>query len=365
MTLPIPGHRLVSAMEITLCGVSAFRYYRVPPQILGLYPRIPDVFQDSNHLKAANSFIVQDLLQLPLHRAVFDRRESWGNKLYDTHLIKGELPFGSVRETDHGFAVTSPAVTLLTLARDVSRLELLMAVYEMTGEFAVFNPCARAEEQLDDAERRGYVRFGAGWRRVANVDGNGTSLWRRPALIDVFELESFCDKVPGFHGVKDLRWAVKQVTGTTASPFEVQASMLLGLPRSAGGEGLAIQNNQRINLSPTARRIYPHDCCYADILIEGKGRGPGVVIECQGRSVHASEAAGISDSDRATALMSMGYEVILATFDQFFDVASFEAVLDLIAKKTGIRRREKTARQLAAQAELRRSLFIDWSTLGS
>ena len=352
-------------MDLTLCGVSAFRYYRVPPQILCLYPRLPDVFQDSNHLKAANSFVTQDLLRLPLHRAVFERGESWGNKLYDTHLVTGELPFGSVRETEHGFSVTSPAATLLTLARDVSRLELLMAVYEMTGEFAVFNPCARAEEQLEEAERRGYIRLGAGWRRVVNVDGNGTNLWQRSPLLDAADLKAFCDEVPGFHGVKNLRWAAEQVTGVTASPLEVQASMLLGLPRSAGGEGVAIENNRRIRLSPAARRIYPHDSCSADILIAAEGGGPGVVIECQGRSVHASEAAGISDSDRATALMSMGYEVILATFGQFFDVTSFNTLLDIVAEKAGRPRRKKTARQLAAQAELRRALFIDWSTLGS
>lgn len=357
--------RWVSAMDITLCGASAFRYYRVPPQILCLYPRIPDVFQDSNHLKLANSFVVQDLLRLPLHRVVFDRGASWGNKHYDTHLIEGELPFGSVRETEHGFAVTSPAATLLTLARGVSRLELLMAVYEMTGEFAVFNPCGRAETQLEEAESRGYIRPGAGWRRVVNVDGNGTSLWSRPPLLEVADLKSFCDEVPGFHGVKNLRWAAERVTGVTASPFEAQASMLLGLPRSVGGEGLPIGNNQRIRLSPTARRIYPHGSCSVDILIEGKGDELGVVIECQGRSVHASEAAGISDSDRATALMSMGYEVILATFDQFFDAVSFDILLDIIAEKTNCPRRKKTARQLVAQAELRRSLFIDWSTLGS
>lgn len=351
-------------MEITLCGASAFRYYRIPPQILGLYPQLPDAVEDSNHLKVANSFIVQDLLGLPLHRAVFDRRNSWGTKLYETHLIQCELPPGSVWETEHGFEVTSPAATLLTLARDISRVELLMAVYEMTGEFAVFNPCGRTEAQLAEAELRGYIRPGTGWRRVTNVDGNGTSLWRRDPLLDVNDLETFCDEVPGFHGVKNLRWAAKQVTGITASPLEVQASMLLGLPRSAGGEGFSIKNNQRIPLSPAARRIYPHDCCYADILIEGEESGPGVVVECQGRSVHAGEAAGISDSDRATALMSMGYEVILATFGQFFDLVSFDAVLDIVAEKTGVRRRKKTERQIAAQAKLRDGIFIDWSTMG-
>ncbi len=351
-------------MDITLCGGSAFRFYRVPPQILMLYPPLPYPFEDSNHLKIAKSPIVVDLLDSPIHRLVHRSSEQGHTKLYQTRLIKGDLPFGSVRETDFGFAVTSPAATLLTMARSISRLDLLMAVYEMVGEFAVFNPCQRTENLLSQAIYQGFIRVNEGWRRVLNVDGNGTNLWRREPLLTIDELRSFCDDVPGFHGVKDLRWAADQVTGITASPFEAQASILLGLARSAGGEGLDIKNNQRIRLSQTARRIYPHDSCYADILIEGKGTAAGIVIECQGRSVHASEAAGISDSDRTTALMSMGYEVILLTFDQLFDEKSFCAVLDIVAHKSNIPRRKKTARQLAAQDALRRSLFIDWSTLG-
>ncbi len=349
---------------LTLCGASAFRFYRVPPQILMLYPPLPEPFEDPNHRKLAYSPIAQDLLQLPLHRIVYDRANQRAGKIYASHLITGDLPFGSVRETDFGFAVTSPAATLLTMARSASRLDLLMAVYEMVGEFAVFNPCERAEDLLSQAICQGFIRPNEGWRRVMNVDGNGTSLWRRKPHLTIDELRSFCDDVAGFHGVKNLRWAADQVTGITASPLEAQASMLLGLARSAGGEGLDIKNNQRIPLSPTARRIYPHDSCYADILIEGKGKAPGVVIECQGRSVHASEAAGISDSNRTTALMSMGYEVILLTFDQLFDEKSFDAVLDIVASKTNTPRRKKTARQLAAQDALRHDLFLDWSTIG-
>lgn len=348
-------------MDITLCGWSAFRFYRVPPQILMQYPPLPYAFEDSNHLKIAKSPIVTDLLDTPIHRLAYKPSELGQTKLYQTRLIKGELPFGSVHETDFGFAVTSPAATLLTMARVVSRLRLLMAVYEMVGEFAVFNPCERAENLLSQMIYQGFVRSNEGWNRVMNVDGAGTNLWCREPLLSIDELKAFCDEVSGFHGVKDLRWAADQVTGITASPFEAQASILLGLSRSAGGEGLDIKNNERIRLSPTARRIYPCDACYADIFIEGKGEAPGVVIECQGRSVHASEAAGISDSNRATALMSMGYEVILLTFGQLFDVKSFDAVLDIVAQKSNIPRRKKTARQLAAQDELRHELFIDWS----
>ena len=351
-------------MEITLCNVSALRYYRVPPQIIGLYPQLPIAVDDSNHLKLANSPIVRDLIGLPIHRAVFDRWDTWGTKLYDSHYIKGDLPFGALMETDYGFAVTSPAATLLTLSRSISRTQLLMAAYELAGDFAVFNPCERAETQLSEAIRRGYLRPGFGWRRVTNVDGEGTNLWRRSPLVTAEELLAFCDEVPGFHGVKNLRWAAAQLTGVTSSPFEVQASMLLSLPRSTGGEGLSIKNNQRIRLSPTARRIYSHDSCYADILVEGQSNGPGVIIECQGRSVHASEAAALSDSNRTTALMSMGYEVILLTYDQLYDVKSFDAVLDIVSEKTRLPRRKKTARQLDTQKALRHDLFIDWSILG-
>ena len=44
------------------------------------------------------------------------------------------------------------------------------------------------------------------------------------------------------------------MTGQTASPFEVQTSMLVSLPRDEGGMGIDITNNARIPLSEAARR---------------------------------------------------------------------------------------------------------------
>lgn len=351
-------------MDLPLCGTTAFGYYRTPPQVLALYPPLPDAYGDSNHLKLANSEIVDDLLGAPLHRAALTLGSNSRTKLYKTHYLKNELPPGSTYETEHGFSVTSPAATLLTMAGHVRRTDLLMAAYEMLGTFTVFKPCERTRRILDEAIDQGFVRQGEGWNRVSNVDGMGTDLWKRPPLLTVGELEAFCRQTEGFHGIKDLRWIAEHVTGETASPFEAQASMLLGLPRALGGEGLPLRNNQRIRLSPAAQRIYPRMNCYADILIEGRGGNAGTVIECQGRSVHASEAASISDSDRATALASMNYEVILLTYDQITAPASFDVVLDIVARKTGILRRPKTVRQKTAEQELRRNIFVDWSELG-
>ena len=99
-------------------------------------------------------------------------------------------------------------------------------------------------------------------------------------------------------------------------------------------------------------------------MIEGQADNAGVIVECQGKSVHATEAAGILDSDRTTALTSMGYEVILLTYEQIKDAKSIQVVCDLIARKAGAKRHQKTARARQAQENLRKTLFGDWSMLG-
>ena len=350
-------------MDLTLCGATAFAYWRTPPQLLGMYPPLSHPFEDSNHLKFAQSPLICDVLSTPLHRVVTSQNQRRTSKLYVSHYIKA-FPFGSFCDTDHGFTVTSPAATLLTMAQSCSREVLLMAAYEMTGPFAVFTPCKRAEETLEQNPGQRVAVGSVPWRRVQNVDGCGTDLWQRRPLLSLGELTSFCKSADGFRGIQKLRWAAEHVTGETASPFEVQASMLLGLSKTSGGEGYYVQNNVRIPLSPAARRIYPHNACYADILIEGQADNAGVIVECQGKSVHATEAASILDSDRTTALTSMGYEVILLTYEQIKDAKSFQVVCDLIARKAGAKRHPKTARALQAQENLRKTLFDDWSLLG-
>ena len=71
------------------------------------------------------------------------------------------------------------------------------------------------------------------------------------------------------------------MTGQAASPFEVQTSMLISLPRDEGGQGIEIANNARIPLSEAARSLYDKTCCYADILIESATDSMGVILECQ------------------------------------------------------------------------------------
>lgn len=143
-----------------------------------------------------------------------------------------------------------------------------MACYEMCGSFAVFKPCERTQQQLDEAISLKFIPPNCGWKRVNDTKGNDTNLWKRTPLLTATDIAAFAKQAAGLRGVKQLRWAAEHMTGQAASPFEVQTSMLISLPRDEGGQGIEIANNARIPLSEAARSLYDKTCCYADILIE-------------------------------------------------------------------------------------------------
>lgn len=350
-------------MDLTLCGQSAFYYYRIPPQVLGLYPAISLGNMDRRCCSLGSHAVVKDLLHAPLHRLVFTRSQSGSRSLFKSHLLTQEPPPGSFRQTEHGFDVTSPEFTLLSLATQVSRNQLLMACYEMCSSFAVFTPCERTQQQLDEAISLKFIPPDCGWKRIVDTKGNDTNLWKRAPLLSAADIAAFAKQAAGLRGVKQLRWAAERMAGQTASPFEVQTSMLVSLPRDEGGLGIGITNNARIPLSEAARSLYDKTCCYADILIESVTDSMGVILECQGRSAHDSEAASLSDAERTTALTSMGYDVIQITYGQIKDKRSFGNLAELIHKKAGLPYTPKIKQECDAEDALRQELLVDWDDL--
>lgn len=350
-------------MDLTLCGQSAFYYYRIPPQVLGLYPAISLGNIDRRCCGLGSHAVVKDLLHAPLHRLVFTRAQSGSRSLFKSHLLTQEPPPGSFRQTEHGFDVTSPEFTLLSLATQVSRNQLLMACYEMCSSFAVFTPCERTQQQLDEAISLKFIPPDCGWKRIVDTKGNDTNLWKRAPLLSAADIAAFAKQAAGLRGVKQLRWAAERMAGQTASPFEVQTSMLVSLPRDEGGLGIGITNNARIPLSEAARSLYDKTCCYADILIESVTDSMGVILECQGRSAHESEAASLSDAERTTALTSMGYDVIQITYGQIKDKRSFGNLAELIHKKAGLPYTPKIKQECDAEDALRQELLVDWDDL--
>lgn len=350
-------------MSFLACGPTAFQYYRIPPQILGLYPAILPPNHDHRLVHYSKQPVFKDLLGTPVWRFVSERKQRANGKLFHSRLLTQEPPPGSFRQTEHGFDVTSPEFTLLNLATQVSRNQLLMACYEMCSSFAVFKPCKRAQQQLDEAISLKLIPPDCGWERVVDTKGNNTNLWKHPPLLSAANIATFAKQAAGLRGIKQLRWAAERMTGQTASPFEVQTSMLVSLPRDEGGLGIDIANNVRIPLSDAARSLYNKTCCYADILIESATDSMGVILECQGRSAHGSEAASLSDAERATALTSMGYDVIQITYGQIKDKKSFDHIAELIHKKAGLTYVPKTKQERTAEDVLRQELLVDWVEL--
>lgn len=351
-------------MSEVFCGPTAFKLHRIPPQVIGLCPPFPQPRGDKNRTELRSHPVVREILGTPLHRLVFSRNELSNGKLFRDHFWSGECPFGSIWEHELGASVTSPAMTLLGLASAITFPQLLMAVYEMCGGFAVFRPSEAIEEALRKYWHGGSERLGF-WKRVMSTKGAPTSLWMRPPLLDLDELKRFASEVAGHRGARPLAEAAELMTGVCDSPFEVQTSLLLGLPRRLGGMGFTdIENNKVIHLSSDARALYGKSTCRADIYLEGDSVAGPVDIECQGAMVHDSGESAISDSRRTAALQSMGIDVVPVTFDQISDPRSFGALAALVAKRSGRKLAPKTEGLQRRELDLRRNVLIDWGTLG-
>lgn len=344
-------------MDTIYCAQSAFKFFRTPPQVLALLPEIPIARDRGTRMGLRHNAMVQNALGLPMHTLVFEDSQRTNAKFTKQHLWTKELPAEALIEDTPVGTVTSPLFTLFTMATSVDAAELAMAMHELCGEFAVYEPSREVEEALGQAPGL------HGWRRVVDDAGNPTSLWQRPALVQPHEIAAYADRMAGYRGCKTFRQAAQMVLGATLSPFEVQAAMLLGLPRRLGGYGFSVQTNKAIPLTGAARKLAGRDYCVADIYIESKDAKLAVDVECQGAAVHSSLGAAASDADRTCALESMGIEVVLLSYAQMFDPERFGIVADLIARKLKEPLAPKTERMDAAEKALRRQLFIDWRGL--
>ena len=124
-----------------------------------------------------------------------------------------------------------------------------------------------------------------------------------------------------------------------------------------------IENNKVIRLSSDARALCGKSTCRADIYLEARGAHRPVDIECQGAVVHDSNESALSDSRRIAALQSMGIEVVPVTFDQISEARSLNAVVSLVAKRSGRKVAPKSEGLLRRELDLRRNVLADWNAL--
>ena len=352
-------------MQEAICGTTAFRLHRVPPQVQALFPAFPDINYASGKRELTNYPLNKLGLRLPLSVLTSDRKQRAMRTSISMQLWSSEMPPGMFCENEMDVTLTSPLYTLLTMAPHIPETHLLMAMYELCGDFTVYDPPDDIQTALNASRGMNLSSRYGGWKQVRDTRGNPTSLWRRPPLIEIEELQRFAESTTGIRGHKKLLRAAMSVTGVVSSPFEARASIRLGLSKRLGGEGLSgFVNNQEIRLTSQAFQLARQDTCYADIFFKATDNHGPVDIECHGHSIHDGSTKGGLDANRTLALQSMGIEVALLTHEQLRQPKRFEATMDHIAQLLNIKRRPKTEAMERRSEQLCRELFIPWQFLG-
>lgn len=94
-------------MKDLLCDISAFRYWRLPPQVRALCPPLPRPEEDRQRYDLARNPTAAVALGFPLYTLVRSRNKRTCPTSIRQRLFLGELPRESVLETEHGFLITS------------------------------------------------------------------------------------------------------------------------------------------------------------------------------------------------------------------------------------------------------------------
>lgn len=268
-------------------------------------------------------------------------------------------------ETEHRFLVTSPLLTAFIMSRHLTDLQLLLVLAEMCGLFAVCALPAALEVELSRAIDSGTISTTLGWVRCPSEGGAASNLWRRDALVLDGDLDRFCSDVCGMRYGNRFMAVSHLVPLGAASPFEVEAYLLLGLPRALGGEGFCgIELNVKVMLSTSARAIVGKTRVYIDLLLSSPDGRRQVAIECQGKASHGRAGDGLRDADRMTALQAMDYDVLLLTHGQISDEDRFRAIVKAVCRMLDVEYRDKSLDEQRAEALLRSELFVDWTKLG-
>ena len=383
-------------MDEIVCANTAFRYWRCPPQVRDLYPRLPNSEDGWRALSQAP--FVTDVLKTPII-AVASPGCNHHSGLRSTIRWEGASDAGTTIDTNLGFSVTNPLNTLFTMTRFVSQIDLVLAMYELCGWFSVFEPAPAAEMQLKmaveenrNSSTQNLFELGEGedevpWKRVyarATVkdpendsqtskreDGRevtklkGTSLWMRKPLIELSDLHRFADKVKSKMWGKQFYDAAQQVIGIAASPLEVAGVLLLSRSRRLGGAGFRyVYLNDLTPLSMAAQSIAGQKVCYGDIVIVNPILMKAVIIEIQGEVIHGSGAVLDHDAERMTALQSMGFDVFLVTHDMLNDSKQLDTIVRSVCDRLGIRYKAKTEAMKSAETRLRANVLCNWLEIG-
>ena len=219
-------------METVICDASAFAIWRTPPFVrllanplfLGTRFDIPlerlvrfrgDLMQEqglwplgsARHIPGpAVSFevgggVLLDLRTLlasldgPVDVLVGSRSERRPSELLRPHVMTPSLVEGELRPLRRHLALTSPALTLLQLARTLSLPRLIAAASELCGAFATYRAPASVAAIIEELNAGPGVPILDGWVPSFDDGGHLTDVWSRPAPTTPSEIAALAARI--------------------------------------------------------------------------------------------------------------------------------------------------------------------------
>lgn len=244
----------------------------------------------------------------PLHACVARSHERARVSGITSHVWRGAMDAKRVLEIERGLSVCRPEVAYVQLATTLDEIDLAILAYELTGTY--------------------YLRH---WD-----EGGGIS--NAQALTTIEDLASYASscRAQGVRGGSKALQALRHAREGSNSPVETQIALLMALPRSMGGFGLrGFELNKAVRLSANGAALLGRDRLRPDIVI----RAIRLALEYDSNERHLDRVTHARDARRRAALAASGYEVLTITRGQLASFEELETIMELIARRLGMRRR--------------------------
>lgn len=218
--------------------------------------------------------------------------------------------------------VSTPEFCFLQMASRISLEELIALGFELCGTYALLN---------------------------------GETIYQSIPLTTVNKLQAFMVRAKGFRGSVAARRAMKYILDRSASPMETALTMLLTLPNSLGGYGVAQpQLNYRINIPSSLADTVESHYYVCDLF----WKDSSLAIEYDSNLAHAGINKTVRDHMRRSVLTALDISVLSVTWPQVKDKKAFDQLVRLVAKKTHKRLQCKDPRFAQRHTALRNKLLF-------
>ena len=226
---------------------------------------------------------------------------------------------------------------------------LIDDVYVCIPEFTFVQLCC-------NSERENRLVLGSELASKYAITPSGRhGLIARPPLMTPESIKEFVAQIPQAPGTAHVLEAAPHLACNARSPKEVELWLLLHLPRTFGGRGIAdMELNKRIRLNNDARTVAQRAFLYADIFLTSCDTD----LEYDANDNHLTKQANESDKRRANALRIMDIDLITVTNGQFHDWRSFDTIAHQVEELTGTVHRYTSDATLARQQRLWRRLLF-------